>query len=188
MLSLWKHEPHWNLKVLALHAHTLSKLFATLHSRKGETVSSCLGDKFITSPVQGTSEIFTVEERSHIANAHLSLTHTPRRPMGRSVGSGKFAVNLFQEREREPLLLLTNQFHNSFKCSTVIVHEKTFCTQIRGQHQLRCSRDLLVRRSLPANSTSTCVWLVQGCFFFEIDREDFLLKMGLKKPKEFHYW
>ena len=35
----------------------LSKLSAPMHSRKGQKVSSFLGDKLLISPVQGTLEI-----------------------------------------------------------------------------------------------------------------------------------
>ena len=51
----------------------LSKLFATMHFKKGEKVSSFPGNKLTTSFVQGTSEISTVKERSHIINAHLKI-------------------------------------------------------------------------------------------------------------------
>ena len=52
---------------------TLSKLFATMHFKKGEKVSSFPGNKLTTSFVQGTSEISTVNERSHIINEHLKI-------------------------------------------------------------------------------------------------------------------
>ena len=42
-------------------------------SKKGQTVPSFLADKPTTSPGQGTSEIFTVKEHSHIANTHLKI-------------------------------------------------------------------------------------------------------------------
>ena len=45
-----------NFKVLSRKVE-LSKLFAMMHSKKVQTVSSFLGDKLTTSPVQGTSEI-----------------------------------------------------------------------------------------------------------------------------------
>ena len=45
----------------------------TMHSKKVQMVSSFLGDKLTTSPVQGTSEISAVKEHSHIANAHLKI-------------------------------------------------------------------------------------------------------------------
>ena len=48
-----------------------SKLFATMYFRKGQMVCSFLGDKFTTSPVQGTSEIPT--ECSHTAKAHMKI-------------------------------------------------------------------------------------------------------------------
>ena len=44
--------------------------FMMMDSKKDHTVSSFLGDKLSTLPMQGTSEISTVEERSHIANAN----------------------------------------------------------------------------------------------------------------------
>ena len=40
------------------------------NSKKGQTVSSFLGDKLTTSFMQGTSEISTFKERSHIAKTH----------------------------------------------------------------------------------------------------------------------
>lgn len=48
----------------------LLNLFMMMDSKKDQTVSSFLGDKLSTLPMQGTSEISTVEERSHIANAN----------------------------------------------------------------------------------------------------------------------
>ena len=47
----------------------LSKLLATMHSKKGQTDSSFLGDNLANSPVQRTSELCTVNERSHTARA-----------------------------------------------------------------------------------------------------------------------
>ena len=44
-----------------------------MHPKKRQKVSSFLGDKLTTSFRQGTSEISTVKERSHIANAHLKI-------------------------------------------------------------------------------------------------------------------
>ena len=41
--------------------------------KKVQMVSSFLGGKLTTSPVLGTSEITTVKEPSHIANAHLKI-------------------------------------------------------------------------------------------------------------------
>ena len=47
-----------------------------MHSKKGQTVFSFLGDKITTLPVQGTSEVSTFEERSQIAYAHLKIMTT----------------------------------------------------------------------------------------------------------------
>ena len=41
-----------------------------MDSKKDQMVSSFPGDKLSTLPMQGTSEISTVEERSHITNAN----------------------------------------------------------------------------------------------------------------------
>lgn len=41
-----------------------------MDSKKDQMISSFPGDKLSTLPMQGTSEISTVEERSHIANAN----------------------------------------------------------------------------------------------------------------------
>lgn len=48
----------------------LLNLFTMMDSKKDQMVSSFPGDKLSTLPIQGTSEICTVEERSHIANAN----------------------------------------------------------------------------------------------------------------------
>ena len=48
----------------------LLNLFMMMDSKKDQTVSSFLGDKPSTLPMQGTSEISTVEEHSHFANAN----------------------------------------------------------------------------------------------------------------------
>lgn len=48
----------------------LLNLFMMMDSKKDQMVSSFPGDKLSTLPMQGTSEISTVEERSHIANAN----------------------------------------------------------------------------------------------------------------------
>ena len=63
-----------------------------------------------------------------------------------SVGLGYMAAEVFRAGEGAPrMLLLTNQFHDSFKCLI-------FLCPIGGQRLLRCFRDLIKRR-LPANST-----------------------------------
>ena len=49
------------------------------------------------------------------------------------------------------MLLLTNQFHDSSECLSVIGHKN-----IGDQHLSRCFHDLLIRRSLPANLTVCC--------------------------------
>ena len=48
----------------------LLNLFTMMDSKKDQMVSSFPGDKLSTLPMQGTSEISTVEERSHISNAN----------------------------------------------------------------------------------------------------------------------
>ena len=48
----------------------LLNLFTMMDSKKDQMVSSFPGDKLSTLPIQGTSEISTVEERSHITNAN----------------------------------------------------------------------------------------------------------------------
>ena len=56
------------------------------------------------------------------------------------------------------MLRLTNKFHDSFECS-LTGHKKKW-GPIGGQHSLSCcSSDLLIRRSLPVNSTvcRTCL-------------------------------
>ena len=54
---------------------TLSKLFATVHSIKHQTVSSFHGEthKFTIAGHIREKLISTVKERSHIANAHLKI-------------------------------------------------------------------------------------------------------------------
>ena len=47
-----------------------------MHSKKGQTVFSFLGDKLTTLPVQGTSEVSTFKERAHVAYAHLKIITT----------------------------------------------------------------------------------------------------------------
>ena len=44
----------------------INEAFVTMRSKKGQAVSSFLGDKLTTSFVHGSSEISTVRERSHI--------------------------------------------------------------------------------------------------------------------------
>lgn len=51
---------------------TLSKLFTTMHSKKGQTVSSFHGTHNFTSAGH-MRDFYTVKERSHIANAHLKI-------------------------------------------------------------------------------------------------------------------
>lgn len=51
----------------------LLNLFTMMDSKKDQMVSSFPGDKLSTLPIQGTSEISTVEERSHFASAHLKI-------------------------------------------------------------------------------------------------------------------
>ena len=48
----------------------LLNLFTMMDSKKDQMVSSFPGYKLSTLPIQDTSEISTVEERSHIANAN----------------------------------------------------------------------------------------------------------------------
>ena len=48
----------------------LLNLFTMMDSKKDQMVSSFPSDKLSTLPMRGTSEISTVEERSHIANAN----------------------------------------------------------------------------------------------------------------------
>ena len=52
----------------------ISKLFATMDSVSKKSQKGS-GDKLTTLPVQGTSKISTVKERScHIANEHFKIT------------------------------------------------------------------------------------------------------------------
>ena len=69
----------------------------------------------------------------------------------------------FQEREKEPLgLLLTTSFTTySNACLWFGTHKKIISCPTRGQHLLRCSRDLLISGRITANSTvrHTCLAL-----------------------------
>ena len=101
----------------------------------------------------------------------------PRRPRGGQLGQEKRRRRRKFSRagERAPgMLLLTDQFHNSFELS------------ISGRHLSDYLRDLLIPRSLPASSTvssfsivAVTVWLVQESFL----RKEFSEKMGRQKPK-----
>ena len=66
------------------------------------------------------------------------------------------------------MLFLKNQFHDLFECLSVIWQKKKLCPT-RGQHLSRSFRNLVIRRSLPANSTvHVRVWLLpRGAFFSE---------------------
>ena len=81
---------------------------------------------------------------------HSILTHGsnhPRRRRGGQFGHEKRQRNFSRTGRRAAgMLLLTNQFLDLFECLSAIGHRKKF-------------RDLLIRRSLPANSTvcRTCL-------------------------------
>jgi len=74
------------------------------------------------------------------------------RPRRLSLDVSRVGINggeSFQERARvSRVLLLTNQFHDSFECLSLIWYKI-----IGGQYLSCCFRDPLIRRSFPANST-----------------------------------
>ena len=79
------------------------------------------------------------------------------------------------------MLLLTDQFHDSFECFSVIGYKNT----IGDQYLSHCFRDLLIRRDLPANSTVRRTYLARAG---ELSSRTVSVKMGSKKPKEFYNW
>ena len=79
----------------------------------------------------------------------VGVNNHSRRHRGGQSGGDKRQRKFSRKGDRTPgILLLTNQFQDSLECFSVI-GRKT----IEGQHLSRCFRDLLIRRSLPANST-----------------------------------
>ena len=83
-----------------------------------------------------------------------------RRPRGGQLDREKRRRKFSRTGERAlGMLRLTNKFHGSFECSLTGNKKKILCP-IGGQHRLSCcSSDLLIRRSLPVNSTvcRTCL-------------------------------
>ena len=82
-----------------------------------------------------------------------------------SVGLGKRWLKFSRTDERGPgMLLLTNQFHKSFECLSLIWAQKyyTFSFPIGGQDLSCCFHDLLIQRSLPVNSTVTHTCLARA--------------------------
>ena len=79
----------------------------------------------------------------------VGVNNHSRRPRGGQSGGDKRRRKFSRTGERTPgILLLMNQFQDSLECLSLIGHKT-----IEGQHLSRCFRDLLIRRSLPANST-----------------------------------
>ena len=79
----------------------------------------------------------------------VGVNNHSRRPRGGQSGGDKRQRKFSRKGDRTPgILLLTNQFQDSLECFSLI-GRKT----IEGQHLSRCFRDLLIRRSLPVNST-----------------------------------
>ena len=63
-MDLWeKLYQHCKFHVLSRKGYIIDALLEVAFQRIGQTVPSFLDDKPTTSPVQGTSEIFTVKER-----------------------------------------------------------------------------------------------------------------------------
>ena len=74
--------------------------------------------------------------------------------------------------ERAPgMVLLTNQFHDSFECLSLIGHKKYICCPIGGQNLSRCFHHLLMRWSSAANSTFRLY--LSGCCRRAFFREEF---------------
>ena len=61
------------------------------------------------------------------------------------------------------MLLLTYQFHDLFEGMSGIWHKKVILCPTKGEHLSPCFRNLLIQRSLPANSTvhRTCLVLAR---------------------------
>ena len=80
----------------------------------------------------------------------VGVNNHSRRPRGGQSGGDKRRRKFSRTGERTPgILLLMNQFQDSLECLSLIGHKT-----IEGQHLShlsRCFRDLLIRRSLPAN-------------------------------------
>ena len=75
---------HCKFQVLSRKGYIIDAFLEVAFQKIGQTVPSFLADKPTTSPGQGTSEIFTVKERSHIANTHLKIMRIgPKSFLGR---------------------------------------------------------------------------------------------------------
>ena len=63
-MDLWvKLYQHCKFQVLSRKGYIIDAFLEVAFQKTGQTVPSFLADKPTTSPVQGTSEIFTVKER-----------------------------------------------------------------------------------------------------------------------------
>jgi len=93
----------------------------------------------------------------HFLNPEFEWKH-PQRPRSRLSGREKQWQKVSRTGKRAPgMLLLMNQLQGSVECLSLIGHKnmrkKYFCAQSETSFLSRCFRDLLIRRSLPANST-----------------------------------
>ena len=166
-----------NVDAIILLWKVLKRLFAIVQLRRKEEVSvtrkrdrNCLS--------RGTNQ--TGQERVLKKEIRATKWTHPRRPRSGQLGQEKQRRQFSRRGDRAPgMLLLTNQFHDSLECLSLI--------PIRGQHLLRCFRDLPKPRSLFANSTvgRSCLAPVG-----ELSRSRvFRLKRPPKNQlKKFHNW